>query len=173
MWASDRGPITHHHPDTSRASLRSGKYNNSTSGLTTPSQGQRRGARFTTSPNLGDIHYLIPPETGVFRFVTPRLFCWWLGVRCHRIGDNVLSSRTYPLSRKPTPCQFNFLISRVWKFNGAEQWGKSNSLKDRIPPTDGHRLYRQSLCISTANQVEMPRFQLETSRCLAWEWISQ
>ena len=33
--------------------------------------------------------------------------------------------------------RFNFLISRVWKFNGAEQWREANSLEDRIPPYHG------------------------------------
>ena len=78
-----------------------------------------------------------------------------------------------PISGLTSPGLSKISILTVWKLSGAEQWGKSNSLRDRIPPTYGHRLYRQSLCISTANQVEMPRFQLEASRCLAWEWIGQ
>ena len=124
MWAGDRGPITHHHPDTSRTSLRSGKYNNPASGLTTPSQGQRRGSRFTTSPNLGDIHYLIPPETGVFRFVTPRRFCWWLGVRRHRIGDNVLKFK----GRSPPPKTYSLSVLLI------TSWATGRLISKLIPP---------------------------------------
>ena len=40
--------------------------------------------------------------------------------------------------KRDTLGRFNFLISRVWKLNGAEQWRGVNSLEDQIPPTYGH-----------------------------------
>ena len=55
--------------------------------------------------------------------------CWWpILKRCVDGGDVV---------KRDTLDRFIFLISRVWKLNGAEQWRESNSLEDRIPPTYG------------------------------------
>ena len=83
-----------------------------------------RGSRFTTSPNLGDIHYLIPPETGVFRFVTPRRFCWWLGVRRHRIGDNVLKFK----GRSPPPKTYSLSVLLI------TSWATGRLISKLIPP---------------------------------------